>query len=436
MVRRGIGGSLGENIQRFGTSALVEACISSYAQALAQCPGDHWISTGDGGKERVTTSAAHRLLRYPNEYETTSNFLLNLIRQLYTDGNAYALAVRNDRYEIEQLHLMESRLCQPMIANTGDVFYNLNGNYIVDRLFPQFPLIVPARDVMHIRINETQMQNKPLRGESPIVAAARDIAVRDAILGQQIQFYMNQARPSTVLTTDMVLDRDQVNALRENWDRQSRGINAGGTPILTAGLKPVPLASTSKDAELAEVAKMSDQNIAMAFGVPLQILGIGSTGSATEDLMRGWLARSLGFLINHVEESFNQIFGFNGLPDEWVEFNTEALLRMAIKDQIDSLARGVSGGVYTPNEARQQLNLSKAKFGDEPRLQAQVVPLSAAGQIQPATSAPAALAPQDAAPPSPVAPPTQKQGKLNGSRAFSTREVRRAYRDEWRPRPL
>ena len=398
----------GGNIDRQSGSALVEACVAAYSQSIAQCPGDHWKTDSKGGKERVTTSALHRLLRYPNEYETTSNFLLNLVRWLYIDGNAYALAIRNDRFEIEQLHLMDSRVCQAAIAETGDVFYYLGGNYIVDRLVPDWPLVVPARDVMHIRLNETN-QMRPLRGESPLVAAARDIAVNDAILGQQIQFYLNQARPSTVLTTDMVLDRDQVAALRDRWNEQSRGINAGGTPILTAGLKPVPLATTSKEAELAQVAKMSQENVAMAFGVPLAILGIGST-AATEELMRFWLARSLGFAINHVEESFNQIFDLKGYPEEWIEFDTSALLRMAEKDQIDALARGVSGGVYTPNEARARLNLSKKTFADEPRLQAQVVPLSAAGQIQPASSAPASLAPHDA-PPSAIAPPANKQGE-------------------------
>jgi hypothetical protein len=56
-----------------------------------------------------------------------------------------------------------------------------------------------------------------LQGQSPIVAAAKDIVAGDAIMTQQLNFYLNAARPSTVLTTDMVLDKDQVTALRDRW---------------------------------------------------------------------------------------------------------------------------------------------------------------------------------------------------------------------------
>jgi guanyl-specific ribonuclease Sa len=56
----------------------------------------------------------------------------------------------------------------------------------------------------------------------------------------------------------------------------------------------------------------------------------------------------------------------------------------------------VQSGIYSPNEARASEDLDAVAFGDEPRTQAQVVPLSAAGSIQSAptsavpTSAPAA----------------------------------------------
>ena len=78
----------------------------------------------------------------------------------------------------------------------------------------------------------------PLVGDTPIAAALQDIAQANAMTQQQIQFYMNQARPSAVLSTDLLLDKDQVQFVRDRWNEQSKGLNAGGTPILTAGLKP------------------------------------------------------------------------------------------------------------------------------------------------------------------------------------------------------
>lgn len=150
----------------------------------------------------------------------------------------------------------------------------------------------------------------------------------------------------------------------------------------------------------------------MAFRVPMQILGIG-TGpyGSTEALMQQWVASGLGFCLNHVEEAFGQMFGLDGQPDEYVEFDTDALLRSAFKDRIEALVRGVQGGVFSPNEARNKENLDSVKDGDEPRVQQQVVPLSAAASI-PAASPPG----KTTIPASPSAPSAPPAAGLNGSK--------------------
>jgi HK97 family phage portal protein len=384
-------------------SAMVEACVSAYAQTVAMCPGDHWRLNAKGGRTRVTNTALSRILRYPNVYQSISDFMLNLTRSLYLDGNAYALALRNDRYEVSELHLMHPRESGPQLAVTGDVFYRLGGNEIIQRRITG-PLIVPQRDVLHVRLHTSRNYPWPLVGESPLVAALPDIAAAQAITDQQIQFYNNQARPSAVLSTDQVLDKDQVQFLRDRWDEQVRGLGSGGTPILTAGLKVQPWAIGGKDAEIADMMKLTEQHIALAFRVPLQILGLGGpTYGSTEALMQSWIASGLGFALNHIEEAIGVLFQLKGQPDEYVEFDTAALLRSALKDRIDSLARGVQGGIYSPNEAREQEGLDSVKFGDEPRVQQQVVPLSAAGAIP--------AAPGPGAPPSAAGQPAPKEAK-------------------------
>ena len=79
-------------------SAMVEACVSEYSQTVAMCPGDHWRKNSKEGRDAVRTSSLSRVLRNPNYYQTISDFLLNITRQLFLDGNAYALALRNDRF--------------------------------------------------------------------------------------------------------------------------------------------------------------------------------------------------------------------------------------------------------------------------------------------------------------------------------------------------
>lgn len=387
----------GQEVVGGGCSAMAEACVSAYAQTVAMCPGNQWRWAPDDpkGRVRVTTSSLVRILRYPNDYQTISDFLLNGVRSLLEEGNLYALVLRNDRFEPATLHLMNSRQSCAQLGSDGSIFYHLAGNEIIDRRFGKH-LIVPARDVLHVRLHTPR---HPLVGEAPIEAAALELASGSAALMQQVQFYKNQARPSFILTTEKVLTKDQVRDLREIWDAQSQGMNQGRTPILSADLKAQLIGSNAKDSDLAQLLNMSREAVALVYRTPLQIHGIGDTPFAsTETLMQSWRAGGLGFLLNHIEEAIGLLFGLKGQPDEYVEFDTSALMRSAFKDRVEGWVSGVKGGIFDRNAARQEFEMGPVAFGDEPWVQQQDVPLSVAGR----------LANEPKPVPAPAAPPDPK----------------------------
>jgi HK97 family phage portal protein len=376
--------------------AMVEACISAYSQTVPMCPGNHWRKLSNGGRERVANSALTRILRQPNDYQSISDFLLNLTRRLYERGEAFAVAIRNNRAEIAELHMMQYGRAQ--IGEDGSVFYSLTGNQVVDRRF-DLSVPTPARDVLHVRLHTPR---NPLIGESPILSATLDLAMSGAALNQQIAFYINQARPSFTLQTDQTMTSDQIEQTRQRWNDVSQGANAGLTAVLTNGLKANSIETSAVDAQLAEMLKMSDQNIALAMRVPLQILGIGGpTYASTELLMQSWIASGLGFTLNHLEEAFGNLFGLRGQPDEYLEFDTRALLRSAYRERIEALARGVISGIYSPDEARGEEDLPAVEggYGEMPRVQQQVVPLSYGAALQPPSPTPAAPPPPSPEPP-------------------------------------
>lgn len=407
---------MGYSPQQWGeSSAMVEACISAYAQTVAMCPGDHWQTTPDGGRVRVTNSALSRILRKPNDYQSISDFLLNLTRRLYEKGEAFAVAVRNDRNEIAELHLMLNG--QPFVGSDGSIYYSLGGNEIAERRIP-LGMPVPARDVLHVRLHTPR---HPLKGVSPILATVLERAMAGAALNQQVAFYLNQARPSFMLETDQQLTKEQTEALRVRWNEQTQGEGAGGTPILAWGLKAKPVTVGAKDAELAALLKITDQAIALAFRLPLAVLGIGDTPFAsTEALMSSWKASGLGFALNHIEEALGQLFKLKGQPDEYLEFDTEALMRSNFKDRIEGLAKGVISGIYAPDEARNREGLPTVPggVGKEPRVQQQVVPLSYGANM----TAPDPNATQD---PAPTPQDTPNDGQSSEDRSFDdfTRQI-------------
>lgn len=369
---------LGYDPHAAGSAAIVEACVAAYSQTVAMCPGNHWRWQKDDGRERVTNSALVRILKRPNDYQSISDFLLNAVRQLYLEGNAYALVRRNDRFEISELHLMNSRHCAARLSVDGEVFYHLGGNEVIEQRLGG-NIVAPAREVLHLKLHTPR---HPLIGESPLVAAALELASANAALNQQVRFFLNQSRPSFILTTDQILNRDQVTQLRESWNEQARGLNRGGTPILSAGLKAQALGSTAKDSDLAEILKLSDLAIARVFRIPMQVVGEegGTPYASTESLMQSWRSMGLGFALNHIEETIGNLFKLGGQPDEYLEFDTSALLRSNFKERVEGWAAGVKGGIFGRNDARRDFELAPVEYGEEPWVQQQDIPLSVAGE--------------------------------------------------------
>ena len=355
--------------------AAVHACVDAYAQSIATLPMGHHRVLANGGRQQVTTSALSRILRRPNAYQTRSDFMLNLIQQLLFTGNAYALAFRNDRQEVDSLHLVPSGGTEPYIEpDSRAVFYGLGNNPMLGEL----DALVPARDVLHIRLH-TPIH--PLRGVSPIRHAIAAIYINNAISGNQAAFFDNMSRPSGVLSTEEKLTQEQMSVLRKAWQDRSQGMNAGDVPILGWGIKWQPMTITSEDAQLLDAYKMSIEDIARVFRVPLALIGSyeKATYNNVEQLLSSWLATGLGFVMEHVEAAFGRFF--NLPPDEIADFEVERLLRTDFAGRIDALVKGISGGLYSPNEARAREGLAAVEFGDEPRVQAQNLPLSAIGKM-------------------------------------------------------
>ena len=135
---------------------------------------------------------------------------------------------------------------------------------------------------------------------------------------------------------------------------------------------------------MVEAFQMTVSNIAKVFRVPPAVIGdlTGATFNNSATMMQWFLASGLGYLLKHVENDLNNLFG---LPfNQSLDFDTRELLRSDFNAQIQTLGEGVLKGIYSPNEARAVLGMGPVEAGEEPRVQQQVVPLSAWDQEPPA----------------------------------------------------
>ena len=368
-----------------GEPAIRQACIDAYAQTIASMDLQLTRETPDGGYAVVKVGAVPTLLAKPNSYQTRSDFILNLIWNLFEWGNGYAVLERAGS-EVVAMHLVQARHTAAYVDNqTKLIFYAVGGNPLVPE---GIRYMVPQRDMLHVRLH---CPTHPLIGVSPITAAALAMAANVAITAQQAAFFSQMARPSGVLSTEATLTRQQIDMLRAAWGEQAQGLNAGGVPILSNGLSWQPLGISSQDSEIAAAFNMTVEDVARAFRVPLPLVGspVGATYNNVEQLIALWMSTGLGFVLEHIESALDATLEI--ARGSAIEFDTDALQRTDFKGRVEALTKGISGGLYSPNEAREREGLPRVEFGDEPRLQAQVVPLSRV-DAAPATSAPAAPA--------------------------------------------
>ena len=201
---------------------------------------------------------------------------------------------------MESLHLMSPRQVMPYIdPETQEVFYAVGENPMLAKI----DVLIPARDVL---TSEAPHASKhPLVGVSPIQYAGMAIHINTSISSNQGAFFSNMSRPSGVLTTDEKLTKEQMDSLRAAWNRRSQGMNAGEVPVLSWGLKWQAMTITSEDAQLLEAYRMSIEDIARVFRVPLMLIGdyTKATYSNSEQLISSWLATGLGFILEHVERA-------------------------------------------------------------------------------------------------------------------------------------
>lgn len=387
----------------------VAACVTAYSWALAAVGIQHVKKHENGEIEVLDNSAAARCLRYPNAYQTQSDFVISLVGHLLYHGNTYAWAKRNGRYEIAELHPIHGKARRAIMASDGDgLYYDVRGDWGINWDY-NADALVPSRDVFHVKLYP---HNSLLHGESPITNAALSAQIGTTIQASSASFLRNMSRPSGVLTTEAVLTQTQTQELRARWNEQSAKMNQGNVPILGGNMKWVPMSISANDAQIIATYNVSVLDIARVFRIPPALIGIENAGAATgiESLINQWRATGLMFIAEHIERSLERLFE---LPaDEEFRFDLDNLARSAFAEKITALTQAIQHGAMAPNEARRELGLKAVEFGDDVRVQAQAVPLS---QVEMANSAPSAPAAASAPGTSPASAPNPDAGGANNN---------------------
>jgi HK97 family phage portal protein len=170
------------------------------------------------------------------------------------------------------------------------------------------------------------------------------------------------------------------------------GPGAGGTPVLEDDMEFVGGGITPVQAQYLETRKLTREEVAAAFHIPLPMVGIldHATFSNIEEQHKNLYQDTLGPWLTMIEQEIGLqlVSEFDDSGKVYVEFNLAEKMKGSFEEQATSLQTAVGAPWLTRNEARARQNLPQVDGGDE-----LVTPLNVliGGQASPTDSAPKAL---------------------------------------------
>lgn len=282
--------------------------INMVARAAASVP---W-RLNRRSRNGVSVLADHallNLLKRPNPVMAQSEFVETVAGFFLIAGNSFIEAVAGETGARELWPLRPDRV-KVIAGATGlpqGYIFSVGG---AERRWESDPLTGRSA-ILHLK------SFNPLDdwyGMSPIEAAAYAIDQRNESDKWNMALLQNGARPSGALvyepkgTAAANLSDDQFARLKDEIAQQYGGArNAGRPMLLDGGLSWQEMSLSPKDMDFLESRNAASRDVALAFGVPPQLLGIpgDSTYSNYQEARLALWEDTVVPLLRHIRDEFN-----------------------------------------------------------------------------------------------------------------------------------
>lgn len=348
------------------------ACVSRIATDVGKLPFSLKSRNSRGIWTEVDSPAFSPVLRKPNHYQTGQQFREYWALSRLTQGNTYVLKERDNRGVVVGLYILDPCRVMPLIADNGEVFYQLYTDNL--NLLPNGfePLIVPASEIIHDRCI---CPFHPLIGLPPIAAAYLPALKNMRILRSSAEFFGNNAQPSGILSAPGAISDETATRLSNHWNTNFTGENSGKVAVVGDGLQFVALGSKSVDAQMVEQLRYSDEQICQPFGIPPFKVGLGTipSGLGVDAINQLYYDDALQSPIQAMETLLTE--GLNATPYK-VDMDETVLMRMDSTRKAEYHKTLIDGSIETINEGRLDFNLPPLDGGDTVYKQQQDFPLN------------------------------------------------------------
>jgi HK97 family phage portal protein len=372
VVKEAFAGAWQRNIEVDRSSVLtygtVFACITLIASDISKL----WLNlkrTDENGINVDAESASFSpVIRKPNRFSTRVKFFEYWIISKLSTGNTFVLKARDNRGVVTDLFVLDPTRVQPLIAPNGEVYYQLNTDYLAG--LEDATVTVPASEIIH---DIAVPLFHPLCGVSPLIACGLAAMQGLKIQNHSAKFFANNSKPGGVIIVPGNISEDQARALRENWAANYAGEdNIGKVVVLGDGMTYQPMTGVNAtDAQLVDQLNWTAVNICGCFHVPGYMVGIGPPPPYT-DIQSINLQYYTQALQNPIENLEILLLEGLELPRPYsVEFDLKALARMDRRTQIENATKAIAGSLSTINQERAEMDETPVKGGDAIWMQSQ-----------------------------------------------------------------
>ncbi|QXG58269.1 phage portal protein [Lacticaseibacillus casei] len=293
------------------------------------------------------------LNKAPNDHMTAWAFKFALAANMLLNGNSFARVTKNPSGQVTGFELIaNSQMVVKQDDTTGIVSYEYTPeNGRSQRL--------NASEVLHFKC----FTQDGYTGLSPLYSLHDEVGVQKAGHKLLKGFFNTGVQGTGILkVSKSQLDAKAKENIRTKFEAANSGNNALKTIILDNDMDYKQLEVNTDILNLVNSSDWTTKQIAKAFGLPLDRLGIESEHSNAVQSNLMYLQNTL---IQYFTCFTSEMDAKLATGDNRFSFNTDKLFSADPATMQELAIKGIQGGVYTVNEARAKLNLPRIEGGDD-----------------------------------------------------------------------
>lgn len=334
-------------------SAAVWACCRLISTSLAALPTNLFKITSDGKQPDPSHPLFGLLTQSPNPMMTLQQWIQPTLLGLLLYGNGYTWVDRINGEVVGVWPLNPARVS--MVLNLDGTF-----SYYYSDFRGKFN-VFSEEDIIHFRV----FTMDGYLGLPVLIYHQMTINLANASTAFATALYNNGGQPSGVLEYPGVLQKGQVDRIRQSWaDMHSGPQNAGRVAILEEGTKYQAIGIPPEQLQYIQEQKFSVEQIARIFGVPPHLIGAMDkpTYASVEQQSIEFVRYTLYPYVRCLEQGVDK-----GMlePTHQFRFDLDAFERGDIASRYAAYAIGRQWGWLSPNDVLRKEDENTFEGGDD-----------------------------------------------------------------------